>query len=115
MGEYLGQRLRTLSSKHPSVGDVRGIGLFWTIDLVKDRNTRAPLRRATEKYQPTVMQDIARFLLNDRQIYVPADKFGIWIVPPLVVTRDEIDFLVEGIDAALAIADAAVDLNGSID
>lgn len=109
LGAQLGEKLKPLASKHPSVGDVRGLGLFWTVDLVKDRQTRAPLRRATEKYQPTVMQDIARFLLNERNIYVPSDKFGIWIVPPLVVNSDEIDFLVEAIDAALEIADDAVE------
>jgi len=108
LGRYLGERLRAMASRHPSVGDVRGLGLFWTLDLVKDRKKRTPLRRATEKYLPTVMQDISRFLLEERRIYVPSDKFGIWVVPPLVVTRDEIDFIVEGIDASLALADAAL-------
>jgi len=37
--------------------------------------------------------------------YIPSDKFGIWIVPPLVVTKEEIDFLLEAIDDALVIAD----------
>ncbi len=47
--------------------------------------------------------------MEEKNVYVPADKFGIWIVPPLIVTRDEIDFLVDAIDDALALADAWVE------
>jgi taurine--2-oxoglutarate transaminase len=107
-GDYLGQQLRELAPRHRSVGDVRGIGLFWTIELVKDPATGEPLRRATEKYTPTIVQQISRFLLEEKNIYVPSDKFGVWVVPPLIVTRDEIDFLVSAIDESLALADAEV-------
>lgn len=104
-GAYLGDRLRELVSRHPSVGDVRGLGFFWTLELVKDRKTREPLRRFTEKYTPTVVGRISQFLLQERQVYVPSDKFGIWVVPPLIATRDELDFVVAAIDAALELAD----------
>ncbi len=108
MGEYLGHKLTALAEKHRSVGDVRGMGLFWTIELIKDKGTKEPLRRATEKYNYTVVSRIAEYLLREKNIYIPADKFGIWIVPPLIVTQEEIDFLVDAIDEALAIADAEV-------
>ena len=39
---------------------------------------------------------------------MPADKFGLWIVPPLIVSRDEIDFIVKAMDEALDLADAWV-------
>ena len=107
-GEYLGDRLRELAARHPCVGDVRGLGMFWTLELVKDRTTKEPLRRATEKYTPTIVSQLSDFLLRERNIYVPSDKFGIWVVPPLIVTRDEINFLIEAIDAALTIADTAI-------
>ena len=106
MGEYLGQRLMVLGQAHPSVGDVRGLGLFWTLELVKNRQTKEPLRRATEKYAETAVSRIAEYLLREKCIYIPADKFGVWVVPPLVVSKDEIDFLVDAIDDALGIADA---------
>jgi taurine--2-oxoglutarate transaminase len=106
MGEYLGERLTELTEEHQSIGDVRGLGLFWTIELVKDRDIKEPLRRATEKYANTTVSKIAEYLLREKNIYIPADKFGIWIVPPLIVTREEIDFLVEAIDDALKIVDA---------
>ena len=102
-GEYLGCRLTALAEKHHSIGDVRGLGLFWTIELVKDRITKEPLSRTSEKYAHTTVSKVAEYLLREKNIYIPADKFGIWIVPPLIVTRGEIDFLVEAIDDALKI------------
>jgi len=105
LGDYLGAKLRALGERHRCVGDVRGMGLFWTIELVRDRATREPLRRATQKYERTVVKDLADWLLRERDIYVPSDKFGLWVVPPLVVTRDELDWVCDGLDAALALAD----------
>src|SRR4029079_10322663 len=43
VGEVLGGGLRPLMEKHPSIGEVRAKGLFWGIELVKDRETREPL------------------------------------------------------------------------
>ena len=37
MGAYLGEKLEALQEKHPSIGDVRGLGLFWAVDLVQNR------------------------------------------------------------------------------
>jgi len=105
MGHYLGQRLRQLRQTHSSIGDVRGVGLFWTIELVKDPGTHESFRKQTEKYTRTVVTDIAEFLLQEKNIYIPADKFGIWVVPPLIVTREEIDHVIDSIDEALSIAD----------
>jgi taurine--2-oxoglutarate transaminase len=105
-GEYLGSRLTALAGDHSIIGDVRGLGLFWTIELVKDRDTKEPLRRITEKYAHTMVSKVAEYLLREKNIYIPTDKFGIWIVPPLIVTKEEIDFIVEAIDEALKIVDA---------
>lgn len=104
-GRALGRALQTLGYQHPCVGDVRGMGLFWTMEIVSDSIKKTPLRRSTEKYMPSIVKDLARFLLEERDIYVPADKFGLWIVPPLVVSAADIDFLIAGLDAALTKAD----------
>ena len=111
LGAYLGDKLTALQGRHQSIGDVRGLGLFWTIELVADRDARTPLRRATEKYSKTVVRDVADYLFQEKDIYVPSDKFGVWVVPPLVVTKDEIDWIVASIDDALKIADAAIGAN----
>lgn len=101
LGEYLGNRLRALQAKHPAVGDVRGLGLFWTMELVRNKDTKEPLRKTTEKYVQTIVSDIARYLMDKHHIYVPSDKFGVWVVPPLIVTKNELDFVVDAIDDAL--------------
>jgi taurine--2-oxoglutarate transaminase len=108
-GEYLGSRLHALAAEHHSIGEVRGLGLFWTIELVKDRSTKEPIRQPDEKYAHTMVSKIAEYLLQEKNIYIPADKFGIWIVPPLIVTREEIDFLVDSINDALEFVDAEMD------
>ena len=41
--DVIGPELEKIKAKHPSVGDVRGLGVFWAIELVKDRTTREPL------------------------------------------------------------------------
>ena len=66
------------------------------------------LRRTTEKYARTIVSEIAEYLLQEKNIYIPADKFGIWIVPPLIVSQEEIDFLVGAIDDALTVVGTEV-------
>ena len=105
LGAYLGAKLTALGAHHRCVGDVRGIGLFWTLELVRDRATREPMRRATEKYERTIVKEVSEYLFRERDIYVPSDKFGIWVVPPLVVTRDELDWVCAAIDDGLGLAD----------
>lgn len=109
MGKYLGKELKNLAGTHESVGDIRGLGLFWTIELVRNRETKEPFRKPTEKYVPTVVSKIAHYMLQEQNIYMPGDKFGFWIVPPLIVNKEEIDFLVESIDDALKISDKKVE------
>lgn len=105
IGIYMGERLKEIANRHPSVGEVRGIGMFWTIELVEDKMTKKPLRRITQKYDRTVVSDIAEFLLEKKNIYIPSDKFGIWIVPPLVATKDQINYVLDSIDEALKLSD----------
>ena len=102
----LGRRLAKLARHHPCIGDVRGLGLFWTLELVLDSDQKTPLRPFTDKYCPNIMQRISRYLLEEKNIYIPGDKFGVWVVPPLVVSEDEIEWLAAALDDALYEADA---------
>ncbi|KAL3491003.1 pyridoxal phosphate-dependent transferase [Aspergillus germanicus] len=43
MGDYLGEQLKTHLENHPIVGDIRGRGLFWGVELVRDKLTKVPL------------------------------------------------------------------------
>ena len=106
MATVLEPLLRRLGKRYSCVGDVRGLGLFWTIELTGPGAEEKPVRHATEKYGGSVVEKVAEFLLRERNVYVPSDKFGLWIVPPLVINREEIDFLMDAIKAALDFADS---------
>src|SRR5271170_6518452 len=49
VGAYLGEKLKALKPKHPSIGDVRGLGMFWAIELVKDQVAKTPLNTKQDK------------------------------------------------------------------
>jgi len=51
IGAYLGEKLKALASRHPSIGDVRGIGLFWAVELVKDKQTKQPFNTMRDKVE----------------------------------------------------------------
>jgi taurine---2-oxoglutarate transaminase len=109
MGEFLGPKLHALAAKHPSVGEVRGLGLFWALDLVRDRETREPLNTMAQKVDgtPLVVDKVAADLLK-RGVAIQAWISHLIVAPPLIVEETDLDFAVDALDAALAIADAAV-------
>ena len=110
MGEYLGRQLLSLKEKHPSVGDVRGLGLFWAIELVKNRVTKKPLNTKEEKItgQPLVVDRIAADMLAAGVAVNPWISHFV-IAPPLIIEKSEIDLGVAAFDQALAIADRCVE------
>jgi len=84
-GEYLKNRLLHLQNKFPFIGDVRGMGLVYGIEFVKDRKTKEP---APELAQQIVLKCVANGLM--------CGKLGIHgnvmrVAPPLVITREQID------------------------
>jgi taurine--2-oxoglutarate transaminase len=107
MGEYMGSRLRELSGKHPSVGDVRGLGLFWAVDLVGNRERREPFNSMADKVggRPLVVDSVAADVMA-RGVYVQPWISHIVLAPPLIITREEVDEGIAALDAALAIADS---------
>jgi len=56
-----------LKEKHPSIGDVRGMGLFWAVELVKNRRTKQPLNTKAEKInsQPLVVDKVAAGMMKE--------------------------------------------------
>lgn len=98
---YLKQGLESLSSKFKHVGELRGKGMMWTMELVKDPITRTNFRSFNQKYQETPIKDLSRFLLEECDVYTPTDKFGLWIVPPLIVSFAEIDWLITQLEKGL--------------
>ncbi len=106
MGEYLGKKLHQLKGRHPSIGDVRGIGLFWAVELVKDQKTKEPFNTKTDKVsgKPLLVDRIAAEMMKNG-VYIQAWLSHFVIAPPLIITREEVDRGVDALDRALAIAD----------
>ena len=103
MGELLMKELRTVAARHPSVGDVRGRGLFAGIELVKDRGTKEMLEQWN---RPVVkLQTAIKNALFSKDVYTLNRWNMIFAAPPLTVTDDELRFGVQAIDAALDVAD----------
>ncbi|CAD6196740.1 unnamed protein product [Caenorhabditis auriculariae] len=98
MGQKLGVALKKLQETHPSIGDIRGVGLFWGIDLVKDRETREP----DQKLALAVILELRRnygVLLNADGPHTNILK----IKPPLCFDQNNIDEVVNALDQVLTI------------
>jgi taurine---2-oxoglutarate transaminase len=108
-GEYLGSKLQSLKERHPSVGDVRGLGLFWAVELVKNRNTKEMFYEPEDKLagKPSVLDKISADLMRNG-VFVQSWLSHFIIAPPLIVTREEIDEGVRALDQSLKIADELV-------
>jgi taurine---2-oxoglutarate transaminase len=105
MGGVFAEKLRELQGKHPSIGEVRGLGCFWGIELVKDRETREPLvpfNASGEAFAPVAR--VSRAAL-ERGLYLMTHWNVIMVCPPLTITREEIDEGIGVLDEALSIAD----------
>jgi taurine---2-oxoglutarate transaminase len=109
LGEVLGGKLRALANKHPSIGDVRGLGLFWAVELVKDRATKEPFNVAQDKAarKPLVVDAVTAECMK-RGVAVMGWVSHLVIAPPLIVTEEQIDEAVAALDAALTLADEKV-------
>jgi taurine---2-oxoglutarate transaminase len=105
MGGVFAEHLRALQDKHPSIGEVRGLGCFWGVELVRSRETREPLvpfNASGEAFAP--MARVSKAAL-DRGLYLMTHWNVIMVCPPLTITRDELDEGISTLDEALAIAD----------
>jgi 2,2-dialkylglycine decarboxylase (pyruvate) len=97
MGEHLAAGLRYLQGKHEIIGDVRGFGLLQGVELVKDRETRAPDAEMGRAITNRCMD-----LGLSMNIVSVGKMAAIWrVAPPLTVSREEIDRGVAIIDQAI--------------
>lgn len=103
-GGVLKRMLTDLGESHPSVGDVRSIGLFGIIELVKDRKTREPM--APWKGSSPEMSALKKYCL-DHGLYVYTHWHTVLIIPPLIITEEQLKDGFDVLDGALAITDKA--------
>ena len=98
-GEYLLERLETLY-EHPSVGNVRGLGLLAAVELVKDRDSKEAFPASAE-----LMSRFPKKLYDRNLISFRAGDI-IAICPPLSISKDEVDFIVSALDDAIGEVEA---------
>ena len=103
MGQLLKKRLEEVKEKHPSVGDVRSIGLFSAIELVKDRQTKEPLAPWNGP-DPGIMGQINKFL-SDKGIYIYLRWNYMFIAPPIAINEQELNLGMDAVDESLNLAD----------
>jgi taurine--2-oxoglutarate transaminase len=110
LGAYLGQKLSDLKPRHPSIGEVRGIGLFWAVELVRNHASKAPFNTARDKITgaPLVVDRVAARMM-DNGVYIQAWMSHFVIAPPLIITEKELDQGVAALDEALSIADQEIE------
>jgi len=106
--DVIGPELEALKAKHPSIGDVRGLGVFWAIELVRNRETREPLvpfNAAGPDAKPMI------------EVANACKAAGLWpfthfnrlhVVPPCNTSVDEVRQGLAIIDEALSVADGYV-------
>ena len=92
MGVYLNKKLEDLKTKHKSIGDVRGIGLFRAIELVKSKKTKEPFNTKEDKIKGNkLMVDKVTAEMMKNGVYMQGWISHFVIAPPLIISEDEID------------------------
>jgi taurine--2-oxoglutarate transaminase len=105
MGAVLKAGLEELKEKHPSVGNVRSIGLFAMIELVKDRETKEPLAPWNAKASELGVMAKVPGALRERGMYTFSKWSWIFVVPPLSINESELNDGLRILDEVLAITD----------
>ena len=101
-GAYFLERLIDLKERRPIIGNVSGLGLLLGIDLVKDRETKEQFPADAK------LGDRLTAAFEKRRLILRAAASAITLGPPLCISRDEVDEIVEALDEALG--EAATEL-----
>jgi len=105
MGPVLHRMLTDLGEQHPSVGEVRSIGLFGVIELVRNRQTKQPLTPWNSSSPE--MAALRKKLLDDG-LFIYPHWHTLLIIPPLIITEEQLAEGFEILDQALSITDKSI-------
>lgn len=105
MGAVMHHHMTDLGEQHPSVGEVRSIGLFGVIELVRDRRSKEPM--APYDSSSPEMVALRRYLL-DHGLFLYTHWHTILLLPPLIINEEQLEEGFSILDRALEITDAAV-------
>ncbi|MBB4893892.1 taurine--2-oxoglutarate transaminase [Streptomyces olivoverticillatus] len=101
----LGPGLRELAERHPSVGEVRGLGVFWALELVKDRVTREPLVPYNASGEAAAPMGAFAAACKKAGLWPFVNMNRTHVVPPCTVTEAEAKEGLAALDEALTVAD----------
>jgi 4-aminobutyrate aminotransferase len=96
VGAYLKEKLLALQSKHSLIGEVRGMGLLLAVELVQDRNTKAPASAETNQILEAARE--AKILLGKGGLYGNVLR----ISPPMNISKSDVDNFAKALDGAFA-------------
>ncbi len=103
MGEILGSKLRERLSGHPQVGDIRGCGLFWALEFVRDRDSKNPFPSkmgiAWRVWQRAF--DLGLVVYYSQGCANGVDGDLIMLGPPLIIDEEQIDLVVQLLERAV--------------
>jgi taurine---2-oxoglutarate transaminase len=103
--DVIGPSLRDLAERHPSIGEVRGLGVFWALELVRDRATREPLVPYNASGPAAAPMAELAAACKRRGLW-PFTHFNrVHVVPPCTVSAAEVAEGLAILDEALAVAD----------
>ena len=103
MGKILGEKLEELKAAHACVGDVRYIGLFSCVELVKDKATKEAL--VPYGMDPRGIMGQIVSMLKERKFMTYSHENMIFICPPLIITEEQLTEEMKKMDEVLSIVD----------
>ncbi|MEZ4809408.1 MAG: aminotransferase class III-fold pyridoxal phosphate-dependent enzyme [Allomuricauda sp.] len=109
MGVYIESKIKLMKAGHPSIGDFRNTGLLGCLELVKNRNTKAPMAPFNAKPEEMMVMGQVAAKIRELGMHTFVRWSYIFIAPPLCIKKKEIDEGLKIISEALKIADQAVD------
>jgi taurine--2-oxoglutarate transaminase len=109
MGKYIEQRVEEMKVIHPSMGNFRNTGLLGCIELVKNRDTKEPMAPFNAKPDEMVVMNKVAAKIKALGMYTFVRWGYIFIAPPLIVTKEQIEEGLAIISEALLIADAEIE------
>ncbi len=105
MGPVLKRMLSDLGESHPSVGDIRSIGLFGVLELVKSRETKEPM---TPWNSSSPEMKAFKSFCRDKGLFLYTHWHTVLIIPPLIITEEQLMEGMDVLDGALEITDRTV-------
>jgi taurine--2-oxoglutarate transaminase len=106
--DVLGPGLRALAEDHPSIGEVRGLGVFWALELVRDRTTREPLVPFNAAGADNAPMGAVTAACKERGLMPFVAGNRLHVVPPVTTPVDDVKQGLALLDEALAVADGYV-------